>query len=131
MNDFKDKTGNFSLVVKNKPGTEKFERTANLILKLEEFSTLIQTDKAIYKPGDLVQYKILALDENTKPSAPKKITLTIINNMTTPVEEKKDIVFKNGIYEGNYPLPKELPLGLWNFVVNQSGFEVNRNVKVF
>ena len=32
-------------------------------------SIFVQSDKAIYKPGDLVRFRILVLDQNLKPVA--------------------------------------------------------------
>ncbi len=124
VSDFQESQDNFSLIVKNRPGTDEFHRKVYLIVKKEEFSTLIQTDKAIYKPGDKIQYRILALDENTKPYAPKKITLSIVNSKTRTVHDAK-LDFNKGIYSGTYKLPKEACLGLWNVVVKQNTIEVH------
>lgn len=41
------------------------ETTINMLAK--NASVLIQTDKAIYKPGDLIRFRVLVLDQNMKP----------------------------------------------------------------
>lgn len=41
------------------------EKPINLVAK--NASIFIQTDKAIYKPGDLIRFRILVLDQNMKP----------------------------------------------------------------
>lgn len=43
-------------------------------------SVFVQTDKAIYKPGDLIRFRVLVLDQNMKPLAsqePIQIFITV------------------------------------------------------
>lgn len=54
------------------------ERPISFVAK--NASIFVQTDKAIYKPGDLVQFRILVLDINLKPVpslAPVNIFITV------------------------------------------------------
>ena len=46
----------------------KFRSETHLSLNEKLLSIFIQTDKAIYKPGDIVRFRVLVLDSNTKPA---------------------------------------------------------------
>lgn len=57
-----------------------FKNETLINLHLKNSTILTQTDKAIYKPGDLVHFRILFLDSNLRPSridGPIKITITV------------------------------------------------------
>ena len=44
-----------------------FKNTTKLNVEQTFYSIYIQTDKATYKPGDLVRFRVLVLDSNTRP----------------------------------------------------------------
>lgn len=55
------------------------DHMAYLDLQTQSHVMLIQTDKAIYKPGDCVKFRVLVLNDNLKAAAidPKEINITI------------------------------------------------------
>lgn len=59
--------GEYSLKVSGVSGII-FENTTNLNYADHKPNIFIQTDKAKYKPADLVQFRVLVLDENTRPA---------------------------------------------------------------
>lgn len=44
-----------------------FRNESQLQLNEKRFSVLVQTDKALYKPGDVMQFRVLVVDPSTKP----------------------------------------------------------------
>lgn len=44
-----------------------FRNESRLQLNEKRFSVLVQTDKALYKPGDVLHFRVLVLDPSTKP----------------------------------------------------------------
>lgn len=57
-----------------------FRNEKPLSLVLKNASIFVQSDKAIYKPGDLVRFRILVLDLNMKPvpsAEPINIFITV------------------------------------------------------
>ena len=58
---------NFTLTAKLLSEREEFEQTEEIIVIPKKYSVFIQTDKAVYKPGDEVLYRILILDPDRKP----------------------------------------------------------------
>jgi CD109 antigen len=59
--------GNYNVSVRGTGGLE-FQNTTELSYVHKSYSVLIQTDKAIYKPGDTIQFRCLALNKHLKPS---------------------------------------------------------------
>lgn len=57
-----------------------FTNESNINLHKKIQTVLIQTDKAMYKPGDKVNFRVLVLDLNLKPGAIRgnmKIFITV------------------------------------------------------
>jgi CD109 antigen len=59
--------GNYNLTVRGSGGLE-FQNSTELNYVHKSYSVLIQTDKAIYKPGDTIQFRCLALNKHLKPT---------------------------------------------------------------
>lgn len=71
-----------------------FKNESNIDFHAKSFSVFIQTDKAIYKPGDTVRFRVLVLDPNMKPAdirGPLKIyiTVSILTNCNYHLEAEK------------------------------------------
>lgn len=49
-------------------GGLEFTNSTGLSYVHKSYSVLLQTDKAVYKPGDTVQFRCLALNKHLKPS---------------------------------------------------------------
>ncbi|XP_023166141.2 CD109 antigen isoform X4 [Drosophila hydei] len=82
-------------------------------------SIFIQTDKATYKPADLVQYRVLFLDENTRPAAiDKPITIVINDGEQNRIKQLTDVQLTKGVYTGELQLSEQPVLGTWNIAVN-------------
>lgn len=57
-----------------------FKNETIISLNAKNASVFIQTDKAIYKPGDLVRFRVLVLDPNLKPlsvNGPMVVFITV------------------------------------------------------
>lgn len=70
--------GDYSLVAKGVSGLH-FENSTKLNYADYKPATFIQTDKATYKPGDLVQFRVLFLDANTRPAKIEQPITILIN----------------------------------------------------
>ncbi len=116
------KNQTYTLRVKSSSGIN-YEGEAILSTSTKAFSTLIQTDKPIYKPNDVVQYRILAIDYNVKPVQPKDVTIQISDGINI-IQEIKNINFENGIYQSNLKISKSPPIGIWNLKVDDGSEQV-------
>lgn len=61
-------SGQYAIVAEGVKGI-KFTNESSINLHEKIQTVLIQTDKAMYKPGDKVNFRILVLDLNLKPGA--------------------------------------------------------------
>ncbi|XP_037812877.1 CD109 antigen-like isoform X3 [Lucilia sericata] len=96
-----------------------FKNSTELNFKNKEPKVYIQTDKAVYKPGDLVQYRIIVLDENTRPAKLEQpLTLGFKDGGGNFVKQIKDIKLNKGVYTGNFQLSEQPVLGNWLIAVS-------------
>lgn len=120
---------NFTLTLKI-PKTS-YSQSVDIFVIAKTCSVLVQTDKAVYKPGDKVQFRVLVLDGNAKPYNFIDLHLTI-------VDAHGVIVFDNnidplqslfpGVVGGEYEISDTPPLGKWNFNVK---IDASKTIKSF
>ncbi|KAL7011283.1 hypothetical protein ACKWTF_014214 [Chironomus riparius] len=94
--------------------------TKSLKIKIDNraYHTFIQTDKPIYKPGDEVKIKVLALDRSIKPFHMNNIAVDIIDPLNRSIahfDELDDPSF--GVFEGRFNLSTQTVLGDWTIQV--------------
>jgi len=80
-------------------------------------SAFIQTDKAIFKPKDLVQFRVLLLDRNTKPCTDSSVELYITDGDQNRIKQFSDVKFHKGVYQSQLQLSDSPVLGDWNIHV--------------
>ncbi|NXP58492.1 A2ML1 protein, partial [Chloropsis cyanopogon] len=93
-------------------GNSEFQKKQKVLIKPADKKTFIQTDKPVYKPGQIVKLRIVTLDQNFIASSE-----TVIS--TTPVQDPKgnriaqwlDVTPVGGIVDLSFPLAAEAPLG--------------------
>jgi CD109 antigen len=78
---------------------------------------MIQTDKAVYKPGDKVQFRVLVLDAKTKPYQLKNINVNIADSHGTDYDVDWEKEFP-GVYVGSLEISDSPPLGKWKIDVS-------------
>ena len=70
----------FKLVAEGLSGLV-FKNESALNVESKNVSIFIQTDKAIYKPGETIRFRVLVLDSQLRPAAVKKSGLNIYINV--------------------------------------------------
>ncbi|XP_063818191.1 alpha-2-macroglobulin-like [Pseudophryne corroboree] len=99
---------------------EIITENSKVLVKKKRSAVLVQTDKAVYKPGQTVRFRILSLDEDLKP-----------NNILFPVVELQDpqknrigqwlnVSLNQGIAELSLPLSSEPQLGEYSIRVKNT-----------
>lgn len=92
-----------------------FKNSSSLNFSPKNPKIHIQTDKAVYKPGDLIQYRIIVLDENTKPAKlDKSLRLEFKDAAGNFIKQINDIQLNKGVYMGVLQLSEEPVLGVWS-----------------
>ncbi|XP_065358094.1 thioester-containing protein 1 allele S3-like [Calliphora vicina] len=82
----------------------------------------IQTDKSVYKPLDLVQFRVVILDEHTRPvNIREPIRIEIFDNDKNRIKQFKDITLTKGVFTEKFKLSQQPVMGEWEIRVTISG----------
>jgi len=96
------------------------EKSKHLTVIYTDFTVFIQTDKPIYKPSDVVRYRVLVLDRNFRPFSVQQSVIIIIRdpvgNIIHSVFDAK-IPPKRGMLSSKLSLSPEPQLGDWTIKV--------------
>lgn len=118
----------YVLEVKNGSG-ERFEEIRALNMNVKKLSVFIQTDKSMYKPGDNIQFRVLALDAHTKPLVDAKVEIFITDGADNRIKQFENPKFIKGVFQSELQL-SDLPImGTWKIHVKVNDGE--ENVKEF
>ncbi|XP_055376025.1 CD109 antigen isoform X4 [Condylostylus longicornis] len=128
--------GTYKLTVEGEIGDKKFSNSTELNFAKKYYSVFIQTDKATYKPEDLVRFRVLVLDSNTRPFDKKfnGINIIITDSAQNRIKQFLNVDLTKGVYSGELQLSSFPVLGNWNIEVSvdgeqsQKGFEVAKYV---
>ncbi|KAH8244399.1 hypothetical protein KR026_008423, partial [Drosophila bipectinata] len=127
--------GDYQLTVEGS-GSVEFQKVAKLKTVVEKPSIYVQTDKATYKPEDLVQFRVLFLDRYMKATTIQKpITISIADGAQNRIQQWTDITPVKGVFSGDLPLSDQPVLGTWQLTVSiqnetlaKKSFEVDKYV---
>nr|XP_016940111.1 CD109 antigen isoform X3 [Drosophila suzukii] len=121
--------GDYNLTAEGISGVV-FKNTTKLNYADVKPLTFIQSDKATYKPADLVQFRILFLDEDTRPATiDKPISVVITDGAQNRIKQFTDVKLTKGVYSGELQLSEQPVLGTWKISVSVDGD--NRETKTF
>lgn len=93
-----------------------FYQTVTLSMNTRNVSVIVQTEKAIYKPSDTVQFRVLVLDENLKPLDDIKAQVYITDCAQNRIEQFDEIGFIKGVFQGDLKLSDSPRLGNWSII---------------
>ncbi|XP_063427674.1 CD109 antigen-like [Mytilus trossulus] len=100
-------------------GDIKFDKTAIEIRVTEKASSIfIQTDKAIYKPGDLVQFRVVGTNQRLKVLR-YPLTIYIQDPKNNRVKQFLNVRPVFGVFAGTFQLSTLTNLGRWTITVEQ------------
>ncbi|KAL9927450.1 thioester-containing protein 3 [Glossina fuscipes fuscipes] len=117
------KNDRYKLVAEGLTGIN-FANETELNFDHKQHTVLVQTDKAIYKPTDLVQFRILIMDANLKPARNYPSThITIRDGGGNIIRSDRDIHIISGVYANDLLLADYPKFGEWSIEV-QVGDEI-------
>ncbi|EDW89707.1 CD109 antigen [Drosophila yakuba] len=109
--------GQYELKVLGSGGLE-FRNSTKLAFATDKNWIYIQSDKATYKPGDKMQFRVLLLDKHTRPAViDKPIAIKIRDGAKNIIKHWKDIKPTKGVYSGELQLSDRPVLGNWTITV--------------
>lgn len=79
----------------------------------KDFSVLLQTDKPIYKPGELVRFRAFAVDAETLPVDLIEMAVQVTDPDGNVVKLWRNVSVDMGLYEGSFQLADSVELGTW------------------
>lgn len=122
--------GKFKLYADGIRGIE-FKNETDLEFNTKEYSLFIQTDKAVYKPGDLIRFRVIFLDGNLKtPQLKKPIQVYITDAGQNRIKQFSNITLTKGVFSNELQLSTDPVLGKWNLVIDVDGTTENKNFDV-
>ncbi|XP_040217257.1 alpha-2-macroglobulin-like isoform X2 [Rana temporaria] len=99
---------------------ETIVKSSKVLVKKTRSSLLVQTDKAVYKPGQTVNFRILFIDEDLQP----KNTVFPVVQLQDPGKNRigqwLNVSLSQGLAELSLPLSSEPPLGEYSIRVKDT-----------
>lgn len=78
---------------------------------------LLQTDKSLYKPSDMVHFRVIVLNHETKPYRPSNVEIYIKDGNRNRVKEFLDVELTHGVFKGDLKLSDSPVTGNWEIIV--------------
>ncbi|KAG8435793.1 hypothetical protein GDO86_013654 [Hymenochirus boettgeri] len=111
--------------------TLHFKSTRSVLIKPLENLVFIQTDKPIYKPGQNVQFRIAAMDENFRPVSEKFPVVYITDPQGNRINQWLNVETSRGITQESFLLSSEPTLGTYKMTAErQKGNRVTQSFSV-
>lgn len=115
------KSGDYNLTAEGVAGLDFKNSTQLSWVEFKPYIKL-QTDKGKYKPGDAINYRVIFLDENLKPSeAGDDVVVWFEDTKRNRIKELKHIKTRTGVYTGKFELSEFATLGSWTLSVQHGG----------
>ncbi|CAL1538552.1 unnamed protein product [Lymnaea stagnalis] len=97
-------------------GGVTYQSSESIRLSRNSSVVLVETDKAIYRPGQKVRIRVIIVDKDLKPVF-LPVTLTVVNSKNNKLEEFNNITSRNGVIERIFELSDYPSLGVWKINV--------------
>ena len=80
-------------------------------------SLLIQTDKAIYRDGDVMNFRVISINSETRPRNLDSVIITIYDPNNVQIQLLINATFVEGKYVGSFQLSNNPTKGNWRINV--------------
>ncbi|XP_022350898.1 alpha-2-macroglobulin [Enhydra lutris kenyoni] len=107
------------LTIQVKGPTQEFKRRTTVVVKNQENLVFVQTDKPIYKPGQTVKFRVVALDENFHPLNELISQVYIQDPKENRIAQWQKLLLENGLKQLSFPLSSEPFQGSYKVVVQK------------
>ena len=98
-----------------------FLESTSLKYKNKGYSVFIQTDKAVYRPGNTVQFRAVVLSPQLKPSVTGGIDVMMTDGAGNLVRNWNREFTTKGVWAGSLEIADKPVLGNWNVSVDVNG----------
>ncbi|XP_077114026.1 alpha-2-macroglobulin-like protein 1 [Ranitomeya variabilis] len=102
-------------------GGKKVELSSQEVtLRKKNIGTFIQSDKAVYKPGQTVMFRFVTLDQDFEVLNKTYPLVELQDPQKNRIAQWKDVSGKSGIAELSYPLSPDSALGTYDIKTEES-----------
>ncbi|XP_015601908.1 CD109 antigen isoform X2 [Cephus cinctus] len=109
--------GQYKLVARGVTGIE-FVNSTDLQYIHKSYSVFIQTDRAIYKPGNKVLFRCIILDSRLRPAITRDMEIHITDGNGNRIKQWRRPSISRGVFTGELELSESPVLGNWKIVTN-------------
>ncbi|NXB61446.1 A2ML1 protein, partial [Struthidea cinerea] len=92
-------------------GNSEFQKKQKVLIKHADKKTFIQTDKPVYKPGQIVKLRIVTLGQNFIASSETQRLVELKDPKGNRIAQWLDVTPVGGIVDLSFPLAAEAPVG--------------------
>uniref|UniRef100_A0A6I8RH41 Pregnancy-zone protein n=1 Tax=Xenopus tropicalis TaxID=8364 RepID=A0A6I8RH41_XENTR len=101
-------------------GGETISNSRRVLVKRARTSLFVQTDKAVYKPGQTVRFRVVSLKENLQPEESQVPTIELQDPGKNRIGQWLNVSLQQGIAELSLPLSSEPSLGEYSIRVKDT-----------
>nr|BAR45614.1 thioester-containing protein 3 [Scolopendra japonica] len=98
-------------------GGLQFANETDLSYELKSYLVFIQTDKAIYKPGQPVRIRVIVVSPSLRPAGTEPLDMYITDGQGNRIKQWKRAFTSRGVFNAEMQLSNEPVLGDWNITV--------------
>lgn len=110
-----------------------FTEKNNLKIESKEVSLFIQTDKAIYKPGETIKFRVLIVDYKLRPvqlTPDKLLHVNIADPAENRIKQWRKVTPEKGVFASEMQLSEHPVLGNWKLEAQVGTEKKTREVEV-
>ncbi|KAM7353961.1 thioester-containing protein 4 isoform 2-T2 [Cochliomyia hominivorax] len=116
------KKGDYNLTAEGVNCMNNFKNTTKLNYNKFTGHVRIQTDKGLYKPGDEINFRVIFLDKDLKPTKPQKeAVIWFEDGKRNRIKEIRDFETIKGVYTGKFKISEFPVMGGWRIGVSNGG----------
>ncbi|GFT73842.1 CD109 antigen [Nephila pilipes] len=124
------KPGDYTLEIIGQGGIT-VRNSTKLTFEHKSYSVFIQTDRPVYKPGQLVQFRVIVVNPYLQPrSSQFPIDLLVKDGHGNSIREWKEVYTTNGVASVDFLLADRPVLGDWAVHVIVEGQKFHKNFSV-
>lgn len=128
---FESKPNSFYRLIADGIGKIEFHNETDLALSEKYFSFLTQTDKALYKPGDLVRFRVLVVDKETRAhDLIGSLQVYVNDGDGNQIKLYANQSTKNGVYSNEFQLSESPVMGMWKLTFKSESEEKSHTFEV-
>ncbi|XP_065088813.1 thioester-containing protein 1 allele R1-like [Ochlerotatus camptorhynchus] len=113
--------GQYTLAMEGLDQRISLYQRVELDFEPKSMSVLIQTDKPVYKPGELLRFRIVVIDEDTRPvKSIQTVNIALDDSEETSIRKWPFARLYNGVFESAVQIASSPVLGNWTITVKAS-----------